>query len=96
MDADPPAQGAIFHADPHELALVLMPASSFGPENDDVLTASEVAGLDLDAGSVILPACNTGEKPGGGAYAAWPHILPHRLAIGLYIAAMAGRSSTRR
>ena len=48
-----------------EPALVLTPPAKPGPADDGLLTASEVAGLDLDAG-VILSACNTaaGDRPG--------------------------------
>ena len=49
-----------------EPALVLTPPDKPGStDNDGLLTASEVAGLDLDADWIILSACNTaaGEKP---------------------------------
>ncbi|MEM7566750.1 MAG: CHAT domain-containing tetratricopeptide repeat protein [Pseudomonadota bacterium] len=42
-----------------EPALVLTPPSVATPRDDGLLTASEVAALDLDADWVILSACNT-------------------------------------
>jgi len=49
-----------------EPALVLTPPMKPTPTDDGLLTASEVAGLDLDADWVILSACNTaaGDRPG--------------------------------
>jgi CHAT domain-containing protein/tetratricopeptide (TPR) repeat protein len=49
-----------------EAALILTPPRKGSPEDDGLLTASEVTGLDLDADWVILSACNTasGDKPG--------------------------------
>jgi CHAT domain-containing protein/Tfp pilus assembly protein PilF len=49
-----------------EPALVLTPPAKPAPADDGLLTASEVAGLDLDADWVILSACNTaaGDRPG--------------------------------
>jgi CHAT domain-containing protein/tetratricopeptide (TPR) repeat protein len=42
-----------------EAALVLTPPDAAAPDNDGLLTASEVATLRLDADLVILSACNT-------------------------------------
>jgi CHAT domain-containing protein/tetratricopeptide (TPR) repeat protein len=49
-----------------EAGLVLTPPAKGSAEDDGLLTASEVAGLDLDADWVMLSACNTasGDKPG--------------------------------
>ena len=43
-----------------EPALVLTPVEGGGSENDGLLTASEIAALQIDADWVILSACNTG------------------------------------
>ena len=43
-----------------EPALVLTPIEGDGSENDGLLTASEIAALQIDADWVILSACNTG------------------------------------
>lgn len=50
-----------------EAALVLTPPRSASAEDDGLLSASEVAGLDLDADWVILSACNTAAGSDGGA-----------------------------
>ena len=50
-----------------EPALVLTPPAKPGPADDGLLTASEVAGLDLDADWVILSACNTAAGDRRGA-----------------------------
>ena len=53
-----------------EPALVLTPPETASPEDDGLLSASEIARLDLDADWVILSACNTAApdgKPGAGA-----------------------------
>src|SRR5262245_56668747 len=54
------------HAEP---ALVLSPPEQATEEDDGLLTASEVAGLKLDADWVVLSACNTagGEEVGAEA-----------------------------
>ncbi len=55
----------------NEPALVLTPpATTLASENDGLLTASEVAGLRLDADWVILSACNSGgaEQAGAGGF----------------------------
>jgi len=49
-----------------EPAIVLTPPSSASPEDDGLLTASEVATLSLDADWVILSACNTAAGDGDG------------------------------
>jgi CHAT domain-containing protein len=48
-----------------EPGLVLTPPETPSPEDDGVLTASEVAQLKMNADWVILSACNTGEGDGG-------------------------------
>lgn len=50
-----------------EPALVLTPPVTGTPEDDGLLTASEIAALRLNADWVILSACDTasGQKPGG-------------------------------
>jgi len=50
-----------------EAALVLTPPASPTPENDGLLTASEVAALRLNADWVILSACNTAAGEAGKA-----------------------------
>jgi CHAT domain-containing protein len=52
-----------------EPALVMSPPDQPTDEDDGLLTASEVAGLKLDADWVVLSACNTagGEEPGAEA-----------------------------
>jgi CHAT domain-containing protein len=55
-----------------EPALVLTPPDASSPQDDGLLTASEIAGMDLAADWVILSACNTaagtgGANGGGGA-----------------------------
>jgi tetratricopeptide (TPR) repeat protein/CHAT domain-containing protein len=52
-----------------EPALVMSPPEQPTEEDDGLLTASEVAGLKLDADWVVLSACNTagGEEPGAEA-----------------------------
>lgn len=47
-----------------EPALVLTPPATGTDEDDGLLTASEVAGLELDADSVVLSACNTAAPDG--------------------------------
>jgi CHAT domain-containing protein len=47
-----------------EPALVLSPGVPAPPENDGVLTASEIAGLKLNADWVVLSACNTAASDG--------------------------------
>lgn len=49
-----------------EPAIVLSPPDAASPEDDGLLTASEVAALRLDADWVILSACNTAAGDGGG------------------------------
>jgi CHAT domain-containing protein len=55
--------------DKAEPALVMSPPATASEEDDGLLTASEVAGLKLDADWVILSACNTagGKEPGAEA-----------------------------
>jgi CHAT domain-containing protein len=52
-----------------EPGLILTPPDEATPEDDGYLSASEIAGLKLDANLVILSACNTagGEAPGADA-----------------------------
>jgi CHAT domain-containing protein len=52
-----------------EPALVMSPPAVASEEDDGLLTASEVAGLKLDADWVVLSACNTaaGKEPGAEA-----------------------------
>ena len=50
-----------------EPALVLSPPTAATPQDDGLLTASEVAELKLDAEWVILSACNTAAGTGYGA-----------------------------
>jgi CHAT domain-containing protein len=52
-----------------EPELILTPPSEATTEDDGYLSASEIAGLKLDADWVILSACNTaaGGAPGGEA-----------------------------
>ncbi|MEZ5842259.1 MAG: CHAT domain-containing tetratricopeptide repeat protein [Hyphomicrobiaceae bacterium] len=52
-----------------EPALVLTPPETGTPGDDGLLTASEVAGLKLDADWVVLSACNTGAAEGEGGEA---------------------------
>jgi CHAT domain-containing protein/Tfp pilus assembly protein PilF len=47
-----------------EPALVLTPPAEATPENDGLLTASEIATLKLDADWVVLSACNTAASDG--------------------------------
>lgn len=47
-----------------EPALVLTPPARATPEDDGLLTASEIAGLTLDADLVVLSACNTASSDG--------------------------------
>lgn len=49
-----------------EPALLLTPPDTATEEDDGLLTASEIAGLTLDADWVVMSACNTagGDKPG--------------------------------
>ncbi len=49
-----------------EPAIVLTPPDLAGPDDDGLLTASEVTTLQLDADWVILSACNTASSDGGG------------------------------
>lgn len=49
-----------------EPAIVLTPPAEASPEDDGLLTASEVTTLKLDADWVILSACNTAAGDGGG------------------------------
>lgn len=49
-----------------EPALVMTPTKTEGGIDDGLLTASEIAGLKLDADWVILSACNTASGGGGG------------------------------
>ena len=60
------AQLAKVHAEP---ALVFSPPDKATEEDDGLLTASEVAGLKLDADWVVMSACNTaaGSEPGAEA-----------------------------
>jgi CHAT domain-containing protein len=50
-----------------EPALVLTPGSQATPANDGLLTATEIANLDLDANLVILSACNTAAADGAAS-----------------------------
>ena len=52
-----------------EPALLFTPPDNATEEDDGLLTASEIAGLKLDADWVVMSACNTagGEKPGAEA-----------------------------
>jgi CHAT domain-containing protein len=50
-----------------EPALVLTPGSQADPANDGLLTATEIANLDLDANLVILSACNTAAADGAAS-----------------------------
>ena len=50
-----------------EPALVLTPPTVASSEDDGLLTASEIAGLTLDADWVVLSACNTAASGGGDA-----------------------------
>jgi CHAT domain-containing protein len=52
-----------------EAGLVLTPPAKGSAQDDGLLTASEVAGLDLDADWVILSACNTASGDRAGAEA---------------------------
>jgi CHAT domain-containing protein/tetratricopeptide (TPR) repeat protein len=52
-----------------EPALVLTPPETPTPANDGLLTASEIAGLRLNADWVVLSACNTASGEGNGAEA---------------------------
>jgi CHAT domain-containing protein len=54
------------HAEP---ALILTPPETASEEDDGLLTASEVAGLKLDADWVIMSACNTAGPAGDDAEA---------------------------
>ena len=47
-----------------EPSLVLTPIQEDNPENDGLLTASEVSELDMDAEIVLLSACNTASSFG--------------------------------
>ncbi|MCC7251941.1 CHAT domain-containing protein [Hyphomicrobium sp.] len=57
---------AKIHAEP---ALVLSPPEIASEEDDGLLTASEVAGLKLDADWVVMSACNTASAAAPGAEA---------------------------
>lgn len=48
----------------NEPGLLMTPPEAPGPEDDGILTASEVASLKLDADWVLLSACNTGASDG--------------------------------
>jgi hypothetical protein len=50
-----------------EPAIVLTPGSQATPANDGLLTATEIANLDLDANLVILSACNTAAADGAAS-----------------------------
>jgi CHAT domain-containing protein len=60
---------ALFAKDRAEPALVMSPPEKATEEDDGLLTASEVAGLKLDADWVVLSACNTAgaKEPGAEA-----------------------------
>lgn len=59
------APGDIGSAEP---ALVLTPPARATPTDDGLLTASEVAGLVLDADFVVLSACNTASAGAAGGH----------------------------
>ena len=50
-----------------EPGLLLTPPATASEEDDGYLSASDIAGLKLDAAWVILSACNTAGPAGGGA-----------------------------
>ncbi len=50
-----------------EPAIVLTPGTDGSPANDGLLTATEIANLDLDANLVILSACNTAAADGAAS-----------------------------
>jgi CHAT domain-containing protein len=52
-----------------EPALALSVPEEAGPEDDGLLTMTEILGLKLDADWVVLSACNTGTGSGAGAEA---------------------------
>lgn len=52
-----------------EPALALSAPKEAGPEDDGLLTMTEILGLKLDADWVVLSACNTGAGSGAGAEA---------------------------
>lgn len=60
---------AMFIADKAEPALMLSPPDTPSESDDGLLTASEVAGLRLDADWVVLSACNTASGDDVGAEA---------------------------
>jgi CHAT domain-containing protein len=60
---------AQFAKDRAEPALLMTPPAVATEEDDGLLTASEVAGLKLDADWVVLSACNTASGRGPGAEA---------------------------
>lgn len=69
-----------------EPGLVLTPVSD-DPADDGLLTASDVAGLRLDADWVILSACNTaaGENPGAPLYSGLARAFVHAGARALLL-----------
>ncbi len=71
-----------------EPALVLTPPDEPSPENDGLLTASEIARLKLDADLVILSACNTAASngtPGAAALSGLTRSFFHAGARGLLV-----------
>jgi len=70
-----------------EPALVMTPPDTPNAEDDGLLTASEVAGLHLNARWVILSACNTGSgrEAGAGGYSGLANAFMQAGARGLLV-----------